>query len=890
MMAKVTGSNADDVLYTFSGHNQNLLMNGDFEAWGNDSSRTWGLFKDHLVAGWYTPGRHSIELQQGSFWGTPSNSVSNTVMELDGRKNNTVQQDLDVSNLTSEGSIDLSLSFDYANRYKGSNHSTSQFEVKVFDQDGQILYRKYFNNTQSNESYVNFDVDVAIPEGTSGITLSFSGKGQSDGYGALIDNIAMTAKPVDDVNHVLDGQNGDDTLHGGGGDDLLVGGNGDDVIHGGSGDDVIYGNVGRNLLINGDLEGWGDDLGNEWGLFKDHQVTGWYTPGSNKIELQQGQFWGTPENSDTNTVLELDSHRNSWIQQEVSVGDMTEDGEAVLTLSFDHANRYRGSNTETSQFEVKVFDQNGNLIYNKFFNNTQSNESYLNFNEDISIPQGVDYITLRFEAKGQSDSYGALIDNVSLVQAVNHESDNDTINGGAGNDTIYGQHGDDVIHGGDGDDLIYGGEEILEQLSLSHHDGATIYDLLTQDTVTLNLSNFTHSAWFNNSLGVYGIDENGDVVFAKILSDNVKNISQLSEDLDVTGAVSLGMFLIPDGDRKGFDVGDVTLDINGAASKVTQDGITRQVYVSNEAENGDGKDHEKVTDGTSHWEDLWNLGDKDFNDTTFKISVTQKKQVSDNDNINGGNGNDIIYGGDGDDILNGGNGNDIIYGGDGDDFLKGASGDDTLYGEAGNDFLEAGYDDDIVMHGGTGLDRYRGSEGNDTMYFDQEDFSSLDFLNEHAFIYLGDRGFDQIRVEGDALVDFSGKSYGQTSGPHAISQIEAVIGDEGDQSLFLKASSVLAHSDPFQNTTNDTNLGDWNGFVAHLGEGDDTFNFEALGWVYDENAVSQAPLSAEMIHFMGLDASQVSELNAYEFNYGSHAVTVWTDAEHVLQDGNSIFG
>lgn len=755
-MADIKGTSGVDFLYGDIEKSENLLINGDFDAWGNDTSNTWGLFQDHQVAGWYTPGSMKIELQQGTFGGTPTNDVSNTVLELDSNGNTWVQQDVDVTNLTTDGDATLNLSFDYANRYKGDNHATSQFQVKVMDNDGNVLYTQYFENTQSNESYVNFEIDFAVPEGTTGISLRFEGKGASDGYGALIDNVALTASSAGDINDTINGYEGNDFIDGLTGNDTLYGGNGNDEVHGSEGDDVIYGNDGkwgngaRELLTNGDFEDYGNNTTNHWSLLQDHQVTGWYTPGTNPIELQQGTFGGTPQNDVTNTVLELDSTTNTWVQQDVDITGLTAGGDEVLSLSFDYANRYRGSDTATSQFEVKVFDQQGNVIYSKYFDNTQANDHYESFTADVVVPQGNDFITIRFEGEGKSDSYGALIDNVSLQQKVNCEGDDDMLYGGTGNDTIYGEHGDDYIEGNEGDDTIFGGVEYSQSLTLSHEDDATVYQLGCDGTVTISLSDFTHSAAYNNSVGYYVLDENGNVVRAEVLIDNVKTVSDLTTEIDISGGVSFGMFLIPDGDRKGFDVGSVNLDISGTASTVTQGGASSVVYVANSAENGDGFDHETVSGDRSSWEDLWNLGDNDFNDTAFNIIVTQQNHYTDNDTINGGtgndwihggdgndvihgnedddtiyggNGDDIIYGDEGNDIINGSAGDDILYGGDGDDKLYGASGNDSLYGGAGNDYLQAGYEDDIVMDGGTGVDIYIGSEGNDIMYFDEEDFS-----------------------------------------------------------------------------------------------------------------------------------------------------------------------
>ena len=117
-----------------------------------------------------------------------------------------------------------------------------------------------------------------------------------------------------------------------------------------------------------------------------------------------------------------------------------------------------------------------------------------------------------------------------------------------------------------------------------------------------------------------------------------------------------------------------------------------------------------------------------------------------NDTITGGGGADYIYGAGGDDNLDGGvggyanyfdnTGNDTLYGGDGNDvlnasdygnnFLSGQNGNDVLYGWQGNDTLNGdagndvvyGYTGDDVIHGGDGDDYLYGQDGNDKIYGD----------------------------------------------------------------------------------------------------------------------------------------------------------------------------
>ena len=99
-----------------------------------------------------------------------------------------------------------------------------------------------------------------------------------------------------------------------------------------------------------------------------------------------------------------------------------------------------------------------------------------------------------------------------------------------------------------------------------------------------------------------------------------------------------------------------------------------------------------------------------------------------NDSIDGGGGNDLIFGGAGNDDLEGDEGNDTIYGGDGDDELDGDSGNDLLFGEAGQDELE-GDDGNDILSGGSGNDELEGDDG-------------LDFL-------IGGLGADLLKGDGD---------------------------------------------------------------------------------------------------------------------------------------------
>ncbi|MBI2919206.1 MAG: calcium-binding protein, partial [Chloroflexi bacterium] len=146
-----------------------------------------------------------------------------------------------------------------------------------------------------------------------------------------------------------------------------------------------------------------------------------------------------------------------------------------------------------------------------------------------------------------------------------------------------------------------------------------------------------------------------------------------------------------------------------------------------------------------------------------------------NDTIYGGcdptetcasDGGDTIYGdnengtGSGADTLSGGLGNDVIHGGGGDDTIVGDDGDDTLNGNAGNDTINGGAGVDTI-HGHDGNDVLHGNAGNDVIYGD--DGNDTITGDEDDDTLYGNDGDDNI---------------------HGNAGNDAIDGGHGDDTLF----------------------------------------------------------------------------------------------------------
>jgi Ca2+-binding RTX toxin-like protein len=219
---------------------------------------------------------------------------------------------------------------------------------------------------------------------------------------------------------------------------------------------------------------------------------------------------------------------------------------------------------------------------------------------------------------------------------------------------------------------------------------------------------------------------------------------------------------------------DASEDYSGFLFRLKSDGNGgTTITLGKDVNGGNGNDILTGTDGDDH------MNGGNGNDTIYGGDG--------NDTISGGNGDDVMDGGTGDDILTGGNGNDTMMAGDGNDSLDGGNGNDTLVGGAGNDSLDGGNGDDImdggadndtlsggngndVMHGGAGNDTLTGGNGDDVLSGDAGDDIMTGGNGSDLFVFHADFGKDTI-------TDF-----------HTIDRIQF------DTDLFADFSSVLAAS------------------------------------------------------------------------------------------------
>ncbi|HYD49268.1 MAG TPA: hypothetical protein VEB21_13010, partial [Terriglobales bacterium] len=331
------------------------------------------------------------------------------------------------------------------------------------------------------------------------------------------------------------------------------------------------------------------------------------------------------------------------------------------------------------------------------------------------------------------------------VDAANLSGD-DYLDGGAGDDEILGGKGNDILVGGAGIDTLVGGE------------GDDVYwGGAGDDVIVLGPGKDTF---------IYERGDGTDVVV---------------NDPSGTGAAYLDSIALGSGISRAdvkFRLGSLMIDLGDGdeihiAGFDHEDPASTRVLSSLRFADGEVMTFDDILDQG------FDLDGTDGNDLIYGSGVTDRIDAKEGDDaVVGRAGDDVVLGGGGDDTLDGMDGADNLDGGLGNDQVFGGEGNDTLSGGEGIDFLSGNNGNDVIS-GGEGVDTLFGGSGDDELSGGTEGDSLWgDFGND---VLDGDAGLDTLRG-GTGDDELAGGA--DDDSLFGDSGLDVLDGGEGHDSLF----------------------------------------------------------------------------------------------------------
>ncbi|MEP4886784.1 MAG: calcium-binding protein, partial [Alphaproteobacteria bacterium] len=663
---------------------------------------------------------------------------------------------------------------------------------QLYGLSGNDYIVRQAGNGNGGSDYDSGFIEVTVDLGTLSAgnhTLTMGGFLNKKTFSDEDIEVSFTNVEIKGTQLTDDTDTSDDTLFGESGEDSIFGGAGNDTIDGGSGADTIEGGAGNDILTGGAQETVATvvDVLNE--NFTSNDVGFAYSDGHFRGAGTTDDSVGAYNSNAGELAITLGSDNTS--NEYDMAGAFTKtfnvsDATAGTTLSFTYRMIHHDGFESNEYTEVLVeidgqlYGLGGNDYIDRAYGDGQNNNSFydsgwVTVNIDVSdLTVGNHEIKLGgyLNQKTHYDEYSEIkFTDVKVIgtQDVTEEDGIDTISGGLGDDTISGNDGDDILDGGAGNDILTGGAGLRDSLT-----GGEGNDTLTDS---------------DGVLEAHGGDGNDviNITFDAAWDDD----ANAGTDPASTNKISGGA---------GSDVITVTMASLGFAIALDADGASETPE--------DGNDN--VTLAGLYESSLITLGGG--NDVFAGASGLRGDDVvyggSGNDNIRGRRDEDILYGGDGNDRLRGDNENDQLYGGAGVDRLQGGNQNDYLDGGAGADRLEGGNHDDILLFdpgaalllgsetvyeledtlvtGGSGTDTLQGSTGADLI-----DFNDTRLVNDIEIVRAG-AGDDYIIGRLDT----------------SLADQFLVFGGEGDDLVSFFAVTTtnfdLSHIDPSFNSTTGT--------------------------------------------------------------------------------------
>jgi Ca2+-binding RTX toxin-like protein len=257
----------------------------------------------------------------------------------------------------------------------------------------------------------------------------------------------------------------------------------------------------------------------------------------------------------------------------------------------------------------------------------------------------------------------------------------------AGNDVIYGSNGNDEIRSLDGDDVVYGngGDDIIfDGPGADRYYGGAGIDLVDFSGYPVGIT-----ADLDGAIGDDGLGET--------LGSDIENIigTRYNDVLTGNGADNRLVGCGGSDVLNGLD-GNDTL-IGGADPFWSPCGLDGADVFNG----GNGNDTVSYAGRTEQI--IADLGGTPGNDGAFGEGDSIMGDV---ENLDGGQGNDLLVGGSGNNFINGWGGDDSILGLDGDDILWGGTGNDYIQGGDGADIIDGQDGTDYCSLGAGGAATY----------------------------------------------------------------------------------------------------------------------------------------------------------------------------------------
>ena len=461
------------------------------------------------------------------------------------------------------------------------------------------------------------------------------------------------------------------TLDGGAGNDELLGSQGGDVILGGDGDDFIFGDNGNDVALmgaNNDVFQWDPGDGNDTLEGQDGADTmlfnGSNTAESIDIVANGGRILFL--RNVASVTMDLDDVENIEFQalggtDSIVVGDLS--GTDMTNVDLDLG--ATGGNGDGAADSVTVNGTNGDDICGVA--GDAGGIAVVGLQAIVNIffqEPAADVLTLN--ALGGHD----------VVNASSLESDGIklTMNGGLGDDILIGSEGDDLLNGGDGADtaLMGAGDDTFVWNPGDDNDVLEGQDDF--DTMLFNGSNAAEQINF--------FANGGRVLFTRDVANVVMDLNDVEGiDFNALG----GADRVTVNDLSGTDVVELNLSLTETPSVAGADLVIVQ---------GTNGDDVVLANGNTTGTSVVSL--------TADVNIIGADAANDRLTINALAGNDVVDGtglaaGAIQFTADGGTGDDILLGGDGNDTLSGGDNDDVLLGGAGVDVLDGGIGENVVL-------------------------------------------------------------------------------------------------------------------------------------------------------------------------------------------------